>query len=92
MVSYPTSAFPLSFDDLQMALPSLVTIIAIKGVGNIPTRSLMFVNDRTEVSESHSLPYCPDRKSFLKVDLISDLSPFGEQFPELLGDESLLSE
>ena len=52
----------------------------------------MAVNDRTEILKPYLSPDGSDRKSFLEINVVSQLSPFGEQFSELLRDEFLSPE
>ena len=52
----------------------------------------MAVNDRTEILKPYLSPDGSDRKSSLEINPISQLSPFGVQFPELLRDEFLAPE
>ena len=52
----------------------------------------MVLNDRMEIFKPHLSPYGCDGKSSLEINVVSQLSPFGEQFPELLRDEFLAPE
>ena len=49
----------------------------------------MVVNKRREIFKPHLSPYGCDGKSSLEINAVSQLSPFGEQSPELLRDEFL---
>ena len=52
----------------------------------------MAVNDRTEIFETHLSPYGSDGKFSLEINAVSQLSPFGEQSPEVLSNEFLAPE
>ena len=52
----------------------------------------MCLNDWIEILEPHLSPYGSDGKSTLEINAVSQLSPFGEQFPELLRDQFLAPE
>ena len=52
----------------------------------------MAVNDRTEILKPYLSPDGSDRKSFLEINVVSQLSPFGEQSSELPRDEFLTPE